>query len=53
MEKPNKSIECTVEQCRYHCGDCNYCSLPKVHISAHEQYPTTEEYVDCRSFSLK
>ncbi len=53
MKDPNMSIECTVEQCKYHCGDCDYCSLNKVRIGSHESDPTSEQCVDCESFRAK
>ena len=26
----NKSIECTVQQCAYHCNNENFCSLDRI-----------------------
>ena len=53
MERPNKSIECTVSECSHHCQDCNYCSLDKILVGTHESNPTQEECTDCMSFALK
>ena len=53
MNEPNKSIECTVNECRYHCGGCDYCSLDAVQIGAHTSSPDCEECVDCRSFKVR
>ncbi|MBR2177160.1 MAG: DUF1540 domain-containing protein [Clostridia bacterium] len=53
MDTPNRSIECTVDQCRYHCSDCDYCSLNTVRIGTHEMNPTEKQCVDCRSFEVK
>lgn len=53
MENPNRSIECTVKECKYHCGGCDYCSLDTVQIGTHEEHPTQEECVDCMSFRTK
>ena len=50
MDNPNKSIECSVEQCRYHCSDCNYCSLDKIMGGTHEADPETIQCGDCMSF---
>ncbi len=50
MKHPNKSIQCSVEQCAYHCGDCNYCSLDTVQIGTHESNPSQEQCTDCLSF---
>lgn len=49
----NYSIHCTVRGCKYHKGDENYCSLDTIDIGTHEQNPTDEKCVDCRSFSCK
>ena len=32
----NKSIECTVKQCAYHCDAENYCSLDRIMVGTHE-----------------
>jgi len=46
----NRSIGCTVTQCKYHCGDVNYCSLEKINVGTHEQNPTEVKCTDCESF---
>lgn len=51
--KINKSIECTVTQCRNHCGSVSYCSLDKIQVGTHESNPTVEQCTDCLSFELK
>ena len=53
MNKPNKSIECTVDQCQHHCGDENYCSLEKIIVQTHEVNPTKVECTDCGSFVMR
>lgn len=53
MENVNRSIHCTVEQCLYHCDNCDYCSLDKIRVGAHEPVPTEEQCTDCLSFSEK
>ena len=53
MEKANKSIECTVEQCRHHCGDVDYCALSSINVGTHEANPTQTECVDCNSFEVR
>lgn len=50
---PNKSIECTVDQCLHHCGGENYCSLNKIKVQTHETNPTKIECTDCASFEMK
>ncbi len=49
----NKSIHCSVEQCRYHCGTDNYCSLNSIRVGTHESNPTVCQCVDCQSFEKK
>lgn len=49
----NKSIECTVSQCAYHCDTENYCSLDRILVGTHEAAPTQEQCTDCMSFRKK
>ena len=49
----NKSIECTVKQCAYHCDMENYCSLNKITVGTHEANPTMDQCTDCLSFMRK
>ena len=49
----NKSIKCTVTQCKNHCNSQDYCSLSNVSIGTHESNPTVCQCVDCESFELK
>lgn len=53
MDKANKSIECTVTQCKYHSESANYCALDSIMVGTHEANPTKVECVDCRSFECK
>ena len=50
---PNRCIECTVQQCAYHCAGQNYCTLDKILVGTHEQNPTMDQCTDCKSFKLK
>lgn len=52
-KKPNRSIECSVQQCINHCENVNYCALDTVRIGTHEKNPTMEQCTDCKSFSLE
>ena len=52
-KRANKSIECTVSQCRNHCGEQNYCSLNCIRVATHEQNPTEVACTDCTSFVPK
>ncbi len=49
----NRSIECTVNQCKHHCDTENYCSLSKIRVVTHEANPTEDKCTDCQSFVLK
>jgi len=51
--KANNSIECTVTECKHHCGDANYCSLNSIKVGTHEANPTMPECTDCQSFMKK
>lgn len=51
MEKDvNKSIACTVSDCKNHCKNKDYCSLNRIEIEAHKANPNACENVDCKSF---
>lgn len=49
----NNSIKCTVQQCKYHCGEQQYCSLDCITVGTHEANPEVCECVDCKSFVKK
>ena len=49
----NKCIECTVQQCAYHCEDANCCCLDRILVGTHETNPTMESCTDCKSFRKK
>lgn len=49
----NKSIGCTVTQCKYHCNSENYCSLDKIQVVTHESNPTMSQCTDCSTFEPK
>ena len=49
----NKCIECTVQQCAYHCDSENYCSLDRIMVGTHETNPTMDQCTDCKSFRRK
>lgn len=46
----NTSINCTVDQCKYHCKHQEYCSLDSIRVGTHEADPTVIECTDCESF---
>ncbi|HIQ80488.1 MAG TPA: DUF1540 domain-containing protein [Candidatus Scatavimonas merdigallinarum] len=49
----NKSIKCTVQQCKYHNNSQDYCALDCIQIGTHESNPTMNECTDCQSFEVK
>lgn len=49
----NKSIGCTVNNCKYHAQEIDYCTLEKIQVGTHESNPTQVECTDCKSFELK
>ncbi|MEM1485922.1 DUF1540 domain-containing protein [Oscillospiraceae bacterium PP1C4] len=51
--KPNKSIECTVQQCSNHYQGQDYCALNVIKVGTHETNPTMDQCTDCKSFMLK
>ena len=51
--KANKSIECSVTQCRNHCSSDHYCALDKIQVGTHEADPTVKQCTDCMSFEKK
>ena len=52
-ECANKSIECTVTQCKNHCAAENYCALEKIKVGSHECNPSMDQCTDCLSFQKK
>lgn len=48
----NKSIQCTVQQCKFHCKSKDFCSLDSIKVGTHEMNPTACECTDCTSFVL-
>ena len=48
--KMNKSIKCTVGNCKYNVKSEGYCSLDVVKIGTHEANPTECQCTDCNSF---
>ena len=49
----NHCIECTVQQCAYHCPGENYCSLDRILVGTHEEDPKVCACTDCKSFCRK
>ena len=49
----NKSIGCSVQQCKHHSGTENFCTLSSIKVGTHEANPKMVECTDCESFSLR
>ena len=49
----NACIQCSIKECKHHCGDENYCSLNQIKVGTHENHPTKIECTDCESFVLR
>ncbi len=50
---PNRCIQCSVTQCKHHCGKEDYCSLEMIRVGTHEADPTVKQCTDCMSFDRK
>ncbi len=53
--KPNRSIRCSVDNCRFNCkgSEGEYCTLENIKVGTHELNPTECKCTDCESFILK
>lgn len=49
----NRSIKCTIKQCKYHDFKDDYCTLNQITVGTHELNPTKVECTDCKSFVLR
>lgn len=46
----NKSIGCTVNECKYHAKEQAYCSLDRIEVVKHNNTVNSQEGTDCGSF---
>ncbi len=53
MEKCNECIKCTVNNCRHHHTNKNYCTLDSIQVGTHECDPKMDACTDCLSFMKK
>ena len=51
--KANKSIGCTVNECRYHAKNESFCSLDNINVVKHTNKATNKEATDCGSFEAE
>lgn len=52
-EHINRAIECTINNCKYHCCCSNNCSRESIMVGTHESDPTKKPCTDCQSFEMK
>ena len=48
----NKSIGCSVDECKYHAKKESYCSLDHINVVKNSTKAETKEVTDCGSFEL-
>ncbi|WP_303859544.1 DUF1540 domain-containing protein [Alkalibaculum bacchi] len=48
--KINNSIGCTVEECKYHAKNQDYCSLDKIQVTKNAAQARNQKETDCHSF---
>ncbi|NLM76273.1 MAG: DUF1540 domain-containing protein [Clostridiaceae bacterium] len=48
--RTNRSIGCTVTECRYHAKNENYCSLDDIQVAKKVSQAQTERDTECASF---
>ncbi|MPW27268.1 DUF1540 domain-containing protein [Alkalibaculum sp. M08DMB] len=48
--KINSNIGCTVDECKYHAKQENYCSLEQIQVVKNSSKATNETETDCHSF---
>lgn len=53
FDKRNDSIECTVNECKYHSKNADYCTLNKIKVVKNDSMVETQEATDCGSFEMK
>lgn len=46
----NDSIMCTVDECKYHYKQEDYCTLNKIEVVKHEGHADSIKCTDCGSF---
>jgi len=49
----NKSIGCTVKQCKHNNSNSDFCTLQKIQVKCHENCAETVESTDCASFKRR
>lgn len=49
----NSSIECEVDECKFHSEATDHCTLDRIKVEKNEEEATTIESTDCGSFEVK
>ncbi|WBW95056.1 DUF1540 domain-containing protein [Oceanirhabdus sp. W0125-5] len=49
----NENIGCTVNECRHHSNEGQYCSLNRIQVKKHGNTANTVEHTDCGSFEVR
>lgn len=49
----NKSIGCSVNSCKYHAGNEQFCTLNNIMVGHHEQEARSKQETDCNSFEYR
>lgn len=53
MNEANYCIKCTVNRCKHHCKDEDFCTLSKIQVGERCQGSSGQCFTDCESFSCK
>lgn len=53
LVKVNKSIGCTVNECKFHAKQDSFCSLDHINVVKHVTKATSQEATDCGSFETE
>lgn len=49
----NSSIKCQVDECKFHSGSQDYCTLNNILVGKNDARATSVENTDCKSFNAK
>lgn len=53
MSEANYCIKCTVDKCKHHCREEDFCSLTKIQVGERCQGNSDQCLTDCESFCHK
>ena len=52
-KEKNPSIQCVVEECKYHSNSTDYCTLDTIRVSSSAKSSQTSNDTECGSFIAK